>query len=37
MRRIGNGAHGEDGSAAADIEDDLVLENVLVLDNRIHV
>lgn len=29
--------HGEDGSAAANIEDDLVLEDVLVLNDGVHV
>lgn len=29
--------HGEDAGAAADVEDHLVLEDVLVLDDRVHV
>lgn len=30
-------SHGENGSTAADVEDDLVLEDVLVLHDGIHV
>lgn len=36
-RRMGVYVHGKDTSPASDIEHDLVLENVLVLYNGIHV
>lgn len=38
LRNAGDGnVHGEDTSTATDIENDLVLEKVLVLDDRVHV
>lgn len=29
--------HGQDGGTATNIENNLVLENVLVLDDRVHI
>ena len=34
---MGGFVHGEDGSPAADIEDDLVFEKVLIVDDCLHV
>jgi hypothetical protein len=35
--RMASNLHGKNGSTAANIENDLVLEQVLVLDNSVHV
>lgn len=34
---MGKNLHGQNGGTAANVENDLVLEKVLVLDDRVHV